>query len=75
MVASLLQDGNGIFSSMTMGLVLAVLVTAADLADRDGARQLHKRGCGFGQKLLKWVPMTGPRNGGNKVHPDGCGRL
>ena len=57
----------------TMGLVLAVLA-AADLADRDGARQLHKRGCGFGQKLLKWVPMFGPRNGKNKVHPDGCGR-
>ena len=40
----------------TMGLVLAVLVTAADLPDRDGARLLLKRGCGFGQKLrLIWV--------------------
>ena len=40
----------------TMGLVLAVLVTAADLSDRDGARLLLRRGCGFGQKLrLIWV--------------------
>ena len=40
----------------TMGLILAVLVTAADLPDRDGARQLFRRGCGFGQKLrLIWV--------------------
>ena len=22
-----------------------------------------------------WVPLFGPRNGKNKVHPDGCGRL
>ena len=40
----------------TMGLVLVALVTAADLPDRDGARLLLKRGCGFGQKLrLIWV--------------------
>ena len=40
----------------TMGLTLAVLVTAADLPDRDGARQLLRRGCGFGRKLrLIWV--------------------
>ncbi len=39
----------------TLGLTLAVLVTAADLPDRDGARQLLRRGCGFGQKLrLIW---------------------
>ena len=37
-----------------MGLILAVLVTAADLSDRDGARLLLRRGCG--QKLrLIWV--------------------
>lgn len=30
-----------------MGLVLAVLVMAADLYDRDGARLLRGRGCGF----------------------------
>ena len=40
----------------TMGLVLAVLVTVADLPDRDGAGQLLRRGCGFGQKLRPiWV--------------------
>jgi len=40
----------------TLGLTLAVLVTAADLPDRDGARQLLRRGCGFGRKLrLIWV--------------------
>ena len=39
-----------------MGLILAVLVTAADLSDRDGARLLLRRGCGCGQKLrLIWV--------------------
>ena len=39
-----------------MGLILAVLVTAADLSDCDGARLLLRRGCGFGQKLrLIWV--------------------
>ena len=26
-------------------------------------------------RWLWWVPMSGPRNGKNKVHPDGCGRL
>lgn len=38
-----------------MGLVLAVLVTAADRHDRAGARQLLQRGRGCGQKLrLIW---------------------
>ena len=40
----------------TLGLTLAVLVTAADMPDREGARQLLRRGCGFGRKLrLIWV--------------------
>ena len=32
----------------TKGLKLAVQVAAADLSDRDGARLLLRRGCGFG---------------------------
>ena len=56
MAANASQDGNGTFLVDTLGLTLAVLVTAADLSDRDGARQLLKRGCGFGRKLrLIWV--------------------
>ena len=40
----------------TMGLILAVLVTAADLPGRSGARQLLRRSCGLGQKLrLIWI--------------------
>jgi putative transposase len=40
----------------TCGLLLAVIVTAASMQDRDGARLLLRRLAGFGKKLrLIWV--------------------
>ena len=34
------------------------------------------RGSIFGAHFIVWLaPITRPRKGKNKVHPDGCGRL
>ncbi len=50
------RDGNGIFLSIRWDSHWPSWSLLPTLPDRDGARQLLRRGCGFGQKLrLIWV--------------------